>query len=80
MKKNNQNVIFYSRKIILGFHLDEGEAIQVVQSKSFFIIIVIFSLAVEPKNQLLVHSWMTVEKAASNLVSVKAVVMSSKIL
>lgn len=46
---------------------------------NFFNIIVIFRLAVEPKNQLPVHSWMTVEKAASNLVSVKAVAMSSKI-
>lgn len=51
-----------------------------IHSKPFFIIIVIFSLAAEPKNQLFVHPWMTVEKAVSNLVSVKAVAMSSKIL
>lgn len=78
--KNNQNVIFYSRKIRPVFHLDGEEVLHVIHSKPFFIIIVIFSLAAEPKNQLLVQSWMTVEKAVSNLVSVKAVAMSSKIL
>lgn len=54
--------------------------LHVIHSKPFFIIIVIFSLAAEPKNQLFVQPWMTVEKAVSNLVSVKAVAMSSKIL
>lgn len=49
-------------------------------SKPSFIIIVIFSLASEPKNQLLAQSWMTAETAVSNLVSVKAVAISSKIL
>lgn len=78
--KNKQNVIFYSHKIMLVFHLDGEKVLHVIHSKPFFIIIVIFSLAAEPKNQLLVQSWMTVEKAVSNLVSVKAVAMSSKIL
>lgn len=57
-----------------------GEVLRVNHPKPFFIIIVIFSLAAEPKNQLLVQSWMTVEKAVSNLMSVKAVAVSSKIL